>query len=123
MTTALAVTYALAAALPLALQLGLFLGASWGRLTLGGRWPGALPLSVRPLAALAALLLVWLIAVVLDYANLIALELPGWMIWPALALTLLTTLANLATPSLPERRLWGPVTVVMSLSLLLLVFL
>jgi len=30
----------------------------------------------------------------------------------------LTTLANLATPSRPERLLWGPVTVLMSLCLI-----
>ena len=123
MTQALAVTYAIATALPLAMQLGLILGAPWGRLTLGGRWPGVLPLAVRPLAGLAALLLIWLITVVLDHAGLIAAGYPGWMIWPALVLTILTTIANLATPSRPERMLWGPVTVIMSASLGLLLVL
>jgi hypothetical protein len=32
----------------------------------------------------------------------------------ALALTVLTTIANIATPSRPERLLWGPVTLAMS---------
>ena len=123
MTQALAITYAIATALPLAMQLGLILGAPWGRLTLGGRWPGVLPLAVRLLAGLAALLLIWLITVVLDHAGLIAAGYPDWMIWPALALTILTTIANLATPSRPERMLWGPVTVIMSASLGLLLVL
>ncbi len=123
MTQALAVTYAIATALPLAMQLGLILGAPWGRLTLGGRWPGVLPLAVRPFAGLAALLLIWLITVVLDHAGLIAAGYPDWMIWPALALTILTTIANLATPSRPERMLWGPVTLIMSASLGLLLLL
>ncbi len=123
MTQALAITYAIAAALPLAMQLGLILGAPWGRLTLGGRWPGVLPLAVRPFAGLAALLLFWLITVVLDRAGLIAFGYPDWMIWPALALTILTTIANLATPSRPERMLWGPVTLIMSASLGLLLLL
>ncbi len=123
MTQALAITYAIAAALPLAMQLGLILGAPWGRLTLGGRWPGVLPLAVRPFAGLAALLLIWLITVVLDHAGLIAFGYPDWIIWLALALTILTTIANLATPSRPERMLWGPVTLIMSASLGLLLVL
>ena len=57
-------------------------------------------------------------AVVLSAAGLIDIALPGWTIWPVLGLTLLTTLGNLATPSRPERLLWGPVTVAMSLCLI-----
>jgi hypothetical protein len=44
---------------------------------------------------------------------------PGWLIWVAVAVMGLSTLMNNITPSRPERRLWGPVTVIMFLALIL----
>jgi len=93
-------------------QLALVLGAPWGHLTQGGRFRGRLPLQGRILAALSAVLLVAMALAILSVAG----QWPGWPRWtgwPALGVTALTTLANLATPSAPERRLWGPVTLVL----------
>lgn len=115
--TVFALAYAGLAALPTMMQLALVAGAPFGRFTLGGRFPGRLPGPWRGLALVQAGLLVGMARVVLDYAGVIGNALPGWSIWPVLGLTLLTTLANLATPSRPERLLWGPVTVLMSLCL------
>jgi len=106
------------AALPVAMQLALAAGAPLGRYTVGGRYPGRLPPAWRALALVQAALLAAMALTVLDRAGLLGLGLPGWAVWPVLALTLLTTLANLVTPSRPERLLWGPVTVAMSLSLI-----
>lgn len=116
--TPFALAYAGLAALPTAMQLALAAGAPLGRFTVGGRFPGRLPGPWRALALVQAGMLVGLAGVVLGQAGLIGPVLPGWAIWPVLGLTLLTTLANLATPSRPERLLWGPVTVVMSLCLI-----
>ncbi len=110
--------YAGLAALPVAMQLALAAGAPLGRFTIGGRFPGRLPGLWRGLALVQAGLLAGLALVVLGDAGLIRSGLPGWSIWPVLGLTLLTTLANLATPSRPERLLWGPVTVLMSACLI-----
>jgi hypothetical protein len=115
---AFALAYAGLAALPTAMQLALAAGAPLGRFTVGGRFPGRLPGPWRGLALVQAGLLVCMALVVLGHAGLIGLGLPRWAIWPVLGLTLLTTLANLATPSRPERLLWGPVTVLMSLGLI-----
>ena len=116
--TVFALAYAGLAALPITMQLALAAGAPLGRFTIGGRFPGRLPGLWRALALVQAGLLVGLALVVLGSAGLIGLALPGWAIWPALGLTLLTTLANLASPSRPERLLWGPVTLLMSLCLI-----
>ena len=119
--TLFALIYAGAASLPLAMQLALTAGAPLGRYTVGGRFAGRLPGPWRALALVQAGLLAGMIFVVLNRAGLADAPLPGWAIWLVLGLTLLTTLANLASPSRPERLLWGPVTLVMSLALLALI--
>ncbi|MCB1331686.1 MAG: hypothetical protein KDK28_20475 [Maritimibacter sp.] len=116
--TIFATAYSALAALPFAMQLAVAAGAPLGRFTVGGRFPGRLPGIWRVLALLQAALLAAMAAVVLSAAGLIDIALPGWTIWPVLGLTLLTTPGNLATPSRPERLLWGPVTVAMSLCLI-----
>ncbi len=116
--TVFALAYAGLAALPTTMQVALAAGAPLGRFTVGGRFPGRLPGPWRALALVQAGVLVAMAIVVLGHAGLIRTALPGWAIWPVLGLTLLTTFANLATPSRPERLLWGPVTVLMSLCLI-----
>ncbi|KIQ71193.1 hypothetical protein [Wenxinia marina] len=59
----------------------------------------------------AGLLAVMALAV-LDRGG-IATPLPSALFWPVAGLTALTCLANVASPSRPERRLWGPVTALM----------
>lgn len=113
----LAWVYAAAAALPTAMQIGLAAGAPWGRYTVGGRFDGRLPPLWRGLAVVQALLLGAMAVVVLGYAGALPTPLPRAAIWPVLGLTALTTLGNVMTPSLPERRLWAPVTLVMLVSL------
>jgi hypothetical protein len=110
-----AIGYAGLAALPILVQLALSLGAPWGVLTLGGRWPGTLPPALRVVTVLQAALLGAMAAAMLTRAGLIDLPLPGWSYPAALALTVLTLVSNTITPSRPERRLWMPVTGLMLL--------
>jgi hypothetical protein len=116
--TTFALAYTGLTALPLAMQLALATGAPLGRYTIGGRFPGRLPGPWRVLALVQGAMLAGMALVVLGYAGFVQTGLPRWTIGVVLALTLLTTLGNLATPSRPERLLWGPVTVLMSLSLI-----
>nr|WP_272490853.1 hypothetical protein [Mesobacterium pallidum] len=95
------------------MQLALAAGAPLGRYTLGGRFPGRLPPAFRALALVQAALLAAMALAVLARAGIGPVVLPGWTFRATLGLTALTTLANLATPSVPERRLWGPVTLAM----------
>ena len=108
---ALAILYAVLASAPFAMQIALAAGAPLGRFSVGGRFPGRLPPAWRVLAVVQAGLLVALAVTLLGLGGALPLDLPGWAIWPVLGLTAMTCLANLATPSRPERRLWGPVTV------------
>lgn len=110
----LAIVYAALASLPLAMHIALAFGAPLGRFTVGGRFAGRLPGVWRWLAVLQACLLLAMTSAVLDRGGVVNLGLPGATFWGALGLTILTTIANLATPSRPERLLWGPVTLGMT---------
>ena len=112
--TTLAISYAALAGLPIAMQIALAFGAPMGRFTVGGRFPGRLPGPWRALALVQASLLVAMACAMLDRGGVLRLGLPDVAFWVALALTVLTTIANIATPSRPERLLWGPVTLAMT---------
>lgn len=96
-------------------QVALVLGAPWGALTMGGRWPGVMPPAARILSLFQAALLVALAGIVLAQAGLLGARPPQWMLWTAAVITCLSTIANIVTPSKPERRLWAPIMVMMVL--------
>ncbi len=110
----LAISYAVLAGLPAAMHIALAAGAPLGRFTNGGRFPDRLPGPWRALALVQASLLLAMACAMLDRGGALRLGLPDLAFWTALALTVLTTIANVATPSRPERLLWGPVTLAMS---------
>ena len=87
-------------------HLGVILGAPWGALTMGGRWPGVLPPAARVLSALSG-------GLVLGMAAVVWRGRPRAAMWAVAALAGLAVLANAATPSPAERALWLPVTLVM----------
>jgi hypothetical protein len=107
--TAGAWLFAALAAFVVGFHLAVILGAPWGRLTMGGRWPGVLPRRARVLSALSA-------ALVLGMAAVLARGGPPGAVWAVVALSGLAVIANAATPSGPERRLWLPVTIAMLLA-------
>ncbi len=98
-------------------QLALIAGAPWGELTLGGRWRGRLPLAVRAIPAISLLLLIGFMDIVAARAGL---AFPEWaarsqsLIWVVVAYCGLGIVANAATPSARERRLWLPVLIVLT---------
>ncbi len=93
-------------------QFCLIAGAPWGRLTQGGRFEGALPVSGRVAAVLSVLLLVCMGAGVFSAAGM-APYWPKWTAYAALIVQALSMMLNWITPSRAERLLWGPVTTVM----------
>ena len=105
--------YAGLVALTCLFHLAIIWGAPWGRYTMGGRWPGRLPVLARVFSALSAMLLVVMALVVLTRAGILQAELPEWATWAVAGLTLLSVLANAATRSPPERRVWLPVTLIL----------
>ncbi|MZR13998.1 hypothetical protein GQE99_13330 [Maritimibacter sp. DP07] len=100
-------------------QMALALGAPLGHLAMGGRWTGRLPVALRAGAVIQGGVMVAMARVAAGASGLLVPVGPGWLIWVAVAVMGLSTLMNNITPSRPERRLWGPVTVIMFLALIL----
>jgi len=106
-------------------QLALAAGAPWGKLTWGGRFPGILPAPMRAAAAFSALLLTGFSLIVAVRAGLLTFAwapLSRTLIWAVVAYCALGVLANAATPSKWERRIWLPVVVAMLGTSLLVAF-
>ena len=117
-TNVAAILYAILMAGVVAFQIALAAGAPWGAYAMGGASPGQFPPAMRVGAIIQAVLLAGMAAVILARAGLI---LPGWarvshwLVWIAVALTALSLVLNLISPSAGERAIWLP-----TLSLLLI---
>lgn len=97
-------------------QLALVFGAPWGEWTLGGKWRGVLPARVRLIPIISMGMIAFFVAIVLARAGIGMLTLSDWSqkgIWIVVAYCALGLIANAATPSIRERRLWVPVLVVL----------
>ncbi len=93
-------------------QICLIAGAPWGHLTQGGQTQGPLTTAGRFAAGVSIVLLTAMAYAVLSYAE-VAPAWPAWTAWAAVGIQSLSTVMNWITPSQPERRLWGPVTLIM----------
>lgn len=104
-----------------AFQLGLALGAPWGKFAMGGAFPGSYPPAMR-IVALAQIGVLFAIAlVVLSRAGL---ALPAWrgasrpLAWGIVGLLAVGVVLNLITPSALERVIWAPVALALFLTAL-----
>jgi len=107
-----AIVYAVIIAIVIMFQCCLIAGAPWGQLTQGGKYNGKLPTSGRLAAFISILLLLFMAGGIMSVAQLPP-GWPSWVGWVVLVIQLLSTVLNLITPAKLERRLWGPVTIVL----------
>ena len=97
-------------------QLALALGAPLGEFTLGGKYPGKLPPKIRVAALFQILVMGLFVTIVLTRAGLILPSLADASrvaIWFVAGFFVLGSIANLSSPSQKEKRLWGPVNILM----------
>jgi len=97
-------------------QFALALGAPWGEMTLGGKFPGRLPPRVRIAALIQIVVLTFIALIVLTRAGVVfnqysAIAKPA--IWGVVVLNLVGAILNTITPSKKERMLWAPVAIVL----------
>ncbi len=116
MMTICALVFGAVTSFAVGFQIALACGAPWGEWANGGRWRGTLPTAMRIVSVAQAALLSILIAVVWSHAGLLQWAAPSWAIWVVVGITALSSVMNLATPSVKERRLWAPIVIVACLS-------
>jgi hypothetical protein len=121
-SAAAALVFSTLTMLAVGFQLAVAAGLPWGALTWGGRFPGRLPISMRAVAVISALLLSAFALVVAVRAGILW---PRWdpasrvLVWVVVGYCALGVVANTATPSKSERQLWLPVVLLMLASSLL----
>jgi hypothetical protein len=121
-----AFVYALATAVVVVFQLGVAAGKAWGEYTMGGRYPGRLPVLLRVAALAQAAVLTVLAAIVLDAAGVGDLGWVaqlGWLPWVPVVVSGMSLVLNASTSSEPEKRTWVPVAIVLLVSSVAVAFL
>ena len=114
--TTAAVIFGFFAVVTILFQLALALGAPWGEMAMGGKYPGRFPIKLRIGALVQIILLAFFALVVLTRAGLVLTELYEFSksaIWFVFALFVVSAILNTITPSKKERMLWSPVTIIM----------
>lgn len=97
-------------------QLALSVGAPWGGIAMGGRFPGKFPVSMRIAAFVQALILSLLGLIVPVHAKLVFPEFYASSdigIWIVVVVFSLSLVMNLVTPSKWERIIWAPVVAIL----------
>jgi hypothetical protein len=113
---AAALLYAVLSAGVVAFQIALAAGAPWGAYAMGGAVPGQFPPALRIAALVQAVLIVGMAAIVLSRAGLILAgwsRVSRWLVWVVVAVTAMSLVLNLITPSAGEQALWAPVLLVL----------
>ncbi len=121
-TALAAIAYAIVLAGVIAFQFALALGAPWGVYAMGGAFPGRFPMRMRIAAVVQAVLLALTVPIVLARAGLLLpawSEAAEWLIWVVVAVSSVSLVLNLVTPSAGEQRIWVPVASGMLISSLL----
>jgi len=119
--TIAAIVFTFGTAVLVAFQLSLAMGAPWGELSMGGKYPGRYPQKMRVVAFALAILWIFIALVVLTRAGMTfenLFETSKIVIWFVFALLFVGVILNLITPSKKERILWAPIGIVMLICVL-----
>lgn len=96
-------------------QVVLALGAPLGEFTLGGKFPGKLPVKMR-IAAIFQIFILFLFAIIVVSKSGIAFEafygIARIGIWVVFAFFILGTILNISSPSKKERIIMGPLNII-----------
>jgi len=108
--------YAFFSLIVIAFQLALAAGAPWGKISMGGKYPGVYPKQMRIAAIVMSvffLLLTSIVGIRAGWLETNLFELSRIAIWVVVAINGLGLLMNLITPSKWERIIWAPVCLVL----------
>ena len=104
-------------------QWALALGAPWGEFAMGGKYPGKFPPAMRIAAIVQSLILIFLLLIVTAKSKI---AFNDWYtfsesaIWFVVGFSSIASVLNLITPSKKERMIWGPVSIILLISSLMI---
>jgi hypothetical protein len=120
MTLVAVVVFTVVAILATCFQFALALGAPFGEMAMGGRYPGKFPVQMRVAAIVQGLIIGALAAIVLTRAGVVVTPLNApWLIWVVVAFSAVSLFVNAISRSRKERLLWVPAATVMLISSLI----
>ena len=125
MVSTAAIIYAVLMVIVILFQLALTLGAPWGEASMGGKFKGKYPPKMRVVSLVNSLVLVFLLLVVLIRSGVLYPEFQTrtqFTFWFVLGFTALSTVMNWITPSKIEKYIWGPVTTLQLVCILVIAF-
>jgi hypothetical protein len=102
-------------------QLALAFGAPWGEFTMGGRFPGKLPNSMRVAAIVQIAILGVFVLIVLSRSGLAFASMESFGrigIWFVVAFFVFGTILNVSSESKKEKYVMGPANIIALISLL-----
>jgi hypothetical protein len=108
-----------------AFEIALAAGAPWGAFAMGGAASGQFPAALRIGAIIQAVLLAGMAVIVLARAGLVLPKwsrVSHWLVWIVVAITAMSFVLNLITPSAGERALWAPTLALLLISSLIVAF-
>jgi hypothetical protein len=111
-----AIVYAVITVGIVAFQMAMAAGMPWGSYAMGGAYPGVFPPALRVAALVQAALLAVCALVVLARADVALVSwarASGVAIWFVVALSSVSLVLNVITPSGGERAVWAPVAAVL----------
>jgi hypothetical protein len=115
-TTASAYIFCAFTAVTIIFQLALALGAPWGEMAMGGKFPGRFPLKMRVAAIIQMVLLLLVAFIVLVRAELLFVEyfeISRLAVWFVVALFVVSSILNIITPSKKERMMGAPIAIIL----------
>jgi hypothetical protein len=115
-TTVLAYIFCFFTAVIVILQLALALGAPWGEMAMGGKFPGRFPPKMRVAAIIQLVLLLLVALIVLVRAELVFgeyFEISRSAVWFVVALFVVSSILNIITPSKKERMMGAPIAIIL----------
>ena len=115
-TTVPAYTFCVFTAVIVIFQLALALGAPWGEMAMGGKYPGRFPPTLRVAAVVQLLLLLFVALIVLVRAEIVFgeyLEFSRSAVWFVVALLVVSSILNIVTPSKKERMFGAPIAIIL----------
>jgi len=120
MTLIAVIVFTVVAIFAVCFQFALGLGAPFGELAMGGRYPGQFPVQMRVAAIVQGLIIGGLAAIVLTKAGLVLTPLNApWLIWIVVAFSAVSLVVNAISRSRKERLLWVPAATAMLVSSLI----